>query len=87
MTTRVQVNNVVAEWDDKHVITTAAFWDCSCKDNYIHTCRQNKCLTCGDLRHTSPDSRIDEVIEYLIRLACEDRCNDITIRTVTRRSR
>jgi len=87
MKTRVQVNNVVAEWDDKHVITTAAFWDCSCNDHYIHSSRQNKCRKCGDVRQCSPDSRIDEVIEYLIRLACEDACNNITIRTLTRRRR
>ena len=87
MKTRIQVNNVVVEWDAKHVITTPLFWDCSCNDSYIHSSRQNRCQKCGDIRQSSPDSRLEEVIENLIRLVCEDPGSGVELRTVPRRKR
>ena len=81
---RVVVGIVEASWN-AGAVTTAMFWSCSCGDEYIHSCRQDICEKCGDSRHCSPDVRLEDAIEHLIRQACEDPRNDIVIRTVQRR--
>jgi hypothetical protein len=43
------------------VQTTPLFWDCECKENYIHNCNDAVCNNCGCKRDDSPDSRPNEI--------------------------
>ena len=43
--------------------TTEKYWDCECKENYIHSKEQKVCFNCGAIVDNQPDSRIDEVIK------------------------
>lgn len=45
--------------------TTQEYWDCECKENYIHPKSQNKCFLCRTSADERPDSRIIEVIKYM----------------------
>lgn len=44
--------------------TTEKYWDCECKDNFIHPKEQTKCNICGAVAEEQPDSRINEVLMY-----------------------
>ncbi len=46
------------------VETTEKYWDCECKDNFIHPKIQNQCGICGALAEEQPDSRINEVVMF-----------------------
>lgn len=49
-------------------ITTPLFWDCECKNNYIHLkSKVKRCGRCGSYFATSPDSRVIEVAAMLSR--------------------
>ena len=37
------------------------YWDCECKNNYIHPINQNKCSTCNSIQNDCPSSRENEV--------------------------
>ena len=43
--------------------TTPHFWDCECKQDYIHPKAQATCDKCGADSDNSPDSRVEEVQE------------------------
>jgi len=43
------------------VKTTEKYWDCECKDNFIHPKAQVKCNVCGAFVEEQPDSRVNEV--------------------------
>ena len=46
--------------------TTEHYWDCECKDDYIHYKETHPyCRVCGTLHHDQPDSIISEVIQLL----------------------
>lgn len=49
--------------------TTEAFWDCECKDNYIHPANEPRCDRCGCSCDEQPDSRVEEVKEMLLKKA------------------
>jgi hypothetical protein len=42
--------------------TTEKYWDCECKDNFIHPKIQPRCYICGAIEEEQPDSRINEVL-------------------------
>lgn len=42
--------------------TTERYWDCECKNNYIHPKTQTVCPVCGTAAEAQPDSRINEVL-------------------------
>ena len=42
--------------------TTEKYWDCECKDNYIHPKSQIACLKCNTVAGEQPDSRVDDVL-------------------------
>lgn len=46
-------------------MTTPAFWDCECEENYIHPRNISRCGRCGAKRDDQPDARLDEVKEML----------------------
>lgn len=46
------------------VKTTEKYWDCECKDNFIHPKTQNKCNICGAVAEEQPDSRVNEVLMF-----------------------
>lgn len=50
--------------DDIKVETTDQYWDCECKESYIHPASQHKCSKCGATREDSPDSIVEEVMMY-----------------------
>jgi len=41
--------------------TTPDFWDCECKDDYIHPKTMSSCPECLADSDNSPDSRVEEV--------------------------
>lgn len=43
--------------------TTDKYWDCECKNNYIHPKDQKKCEDCGAVAGEQPDSMVNEVKE------------------------
>ncbi|KAF0153030.1 MAG: hypothetical protein FD143_470 [Ignavibacteria bacterium] len=44
------------------------YWDCECVENYIHPITENHCEKCNALEEDSPNSRENEVIEYIHRI-------------------
>lgn len=44
---------------------TPDFWDCECKDDFIHPKKQSLCDRCGAVADEQPDSRVNEVEEFL----------------------
>ena len=42
--------------------TTERYWDCECKDDFIHPKTQTCCNICGAIAEEHPDSRINEVL-------------------------
>lgn len=51
--------------------TTPLFWDCDCKNNYIHSKQIRVCPICGAHEDERPDSIISEVVDHLTTLAQE----------------
>jgi hypothetical protein len=41
--------------------TTPLYWDCECKEKYIHHFTEPTCTTCKAERIESPDSRLNEI--------------------------
>jgi len=39
------------------------YWDCECKENYIHGKFQTLCTKCDTLKDESPDSIISEILK------------------------
>jgi hypothetical protein len=44
-----------------NVITTPEYWDCECKENYIHSITEKSCSICGAVAENQPDSIVNEV--------------------------
>lgn len=47
------------------IILNIKFWDCECEKNFIHSITENQCKVCGALEEDCPNSRANEVEEYL----------------------
>ena len=47
--------------------TTSNYWDCECKENFIHPRSQSKCSVCGTEEESceAPDSRVNEVRQLI----------------------
>ena len=43
------------------VETTDLYWDCECKENYIHKKDEFYCFLCDNYASDQPDSRVNEV--------------------------
>jgi hypothetical protein len=43
------------------IVLNLSYWDCECRDNFIHTCKEKKCAACGATQEESPNSREREV--------------------------
>lgn len=60
-------------------ITTEKYWDCECKEKYIHPATKNVCPICGCEKDDQPDSIISEVVAELEaqnkRLFVEELCD------------
>ena len=53
------------KWAADEVITTESYWDCECQDeHYIHHKSTTQCVQCKYTQDKSPDSRLNEVIEF-----------------------
>jgi aspartyl/asparaginyl beta-hydroxylase (cupin superfamily) len=50
----------------KNTTTISDYWDCDCKENYIHPASENSCKLCNTFREDQPDSRLVEVINHSI---------------------
>jgi hypothetical protein len=53
----METNETICE-----VKTTEKYWDCECKDKFIHPKTQSQCNICGALAEEQPDSRINEIL-------------------------
>ena len=42
-------------------MTTMLFWDCECREDYIHPRDMLMCEKCGYFKDECPDSRINEI--------------------------
>jgi hypothetical protein len=47
---------------DNQTQTTSYFWDCECKDKFIHPKDQKVCFDCNMVAADQPDSRVAEVV-------------------------
>ena len=47
---------------NEEIKTTENYWDCECKDNYIHPKSQSRCEVCGAVSEDQPDSIVSEVL-------------------------
>lgn len=47
------------------VKTIGYFWNCGCKDDYIHPYTQLTCGICGADRNSQPDARLSEVMKMI----------------------
>jgi len=52
------------EYHGDGIITNNNFWDCDCKENYIHLATIKKCHKCGREEEESPSSRQNEIEDY-----------------------
>lgn len=60
-----EVVNTPFQAKQKAQQATSLFWDCECKDNYIHRVTDNVCIRCGAVRDEQPDSRVNEVLAWI----------------------
>ena len=44
-----------------NIILNLDYWDCDCKNNFIHPISQQRCGICGSGQEESPSSRENEV--------------------------
>lgn len=43
--------------------TVSGFWDCECRNNYIHSVGdETNCSRCGAVHDKQPDSRLNEIL-------------------------
>ncbi len=54
--------------DDIPLLLVENFWDCECEENYIHEDCVCKCEICGLTEVEAPDSRLNEVCNFLDKL-------------------
>jgi hypothetical protein len=59
----LKVNNDSSPDNQK---TTPEFWDCECKDNYIHHKSEQTCALCMTEAEEQPDSHVLEVVNHLM---------------------
>ena len=48
------------------VRTTSKYWDCECPREYIKPAKQDYCSECCTYRDEQPDSRVNEVKDYIV---------------------
>lgn len=48
-----------------NITTTPEYWDCECRNNYIHPITEKSCPLCGAISDNQPDSIVSEVEAYL----------------------
>lgn len=55
---------------EKHgdIVLHLGYWDCGCEHNYIHPVIEHECTKCHLLEEDQPNSRFDEVKDYLIEI-------------------
>lgn len=41
------------------------YWDCECKEHYIHSKKQSHCAKCDTYADNQPDSFVNEVEHYI----------------------
>ena len=47
------------------LMTDPKYWDCACKDNYIHRKSERlQCTYCGATEDEMPDARTEEIKHY-----------------------
>ena len=46
------------------------YWDCECKDNYIHSDNINKCFICNAQKEEQPNSIDSEVKHFIKKITC-----------------
>ena len=56
------------------ITTTTKFWNCNCEHDFFrHEC-ETYCYVCDAEREDNPDSRVDEIEQYLKGWTCSN-CN------------
>ena len=64
MKTEIKNGKLYLEIED--TITTPLYWDCECRNNFIHPHCVSRCKHCGVYADEQPDSRIAEIIKQLL---------------------
>ena len=54
---------------DTDATTTREYWDCECKESYIHPKTENICVKCWARKDSHPDARLREVVVKLVKEA------------------
>lgn len=45
-----------------NIKTTPFYWDCECKEDYIHPATEDVCDRCFAEQDNQPESRVDEIV-------------------------
>ena len=67
---KIYVSNLVGNLMEieETVETNPNYWDCECETNFIHAKAQTlACSLCGMTEDESPDSRVNEIKELVIK--------------------
>jgi hypothetical protein len=48
------------------IVLNLDYWDCECKENYIHHISQDECPICKASKNDQPNSREDEINIHII---------------------
>ncbi len=59
------------------ILMTDKYWDCECRNGYIHPSSDNVCTVCHALREEQPDSRVTEV---LAQIGASEKTNDANVK-------
>ena len=56
------------------IITTPLYWDCECKEHYIHSKEETECTRCKCVYDEQPDSHENEVddLKFKVKKAIDD---------------
>lgn len=64
--------NAAKAYEDWLARTTPDYWDCECKQRYIHPKTESRCAVCEAIEEHQPDSIIREVLQARLELKIVD---------------
>lgn len=63
---KVLIDHLIGRVILHKISTTSEYWDCECEKDYIHHHSRLHCSMCLKYSHEQPDSRLVEVVDYLL---------------------
>ncbi|MFA5375874.1 MAG: hypothetical protein WC455_09045 [Dehalococcoidia bacterium] len=60
----VEFEFVQMQGHEDRIVTDDRFWDCECKEHFIHPSFQSRCSICKCEQSEMPSSRVNEILDY-----------------------